>query len=73
MPGNFPVEAPAARWTKNAHAHQRVLDRTRRNEITSASRKEDVREVFETSRLGRTKALLLAALRIWELKNGIRN
>ena len=51
--------------------------RTRRRRLVAAravspvSTKET--DVFPTDRLVRTRRLLLAALRVWELRNGIRD
>lgn len=39
--------------------------------VSPLSTKE--KEVFSTDRLARTRRLLLAALRVWELRNGIRD
>ena len=69
--GHVRMEPPASRWTVSLDLEQPAIGRARNNGIGPDAVNSDV--PFGPGRVGRTKTLLLAALRVWELKNGIQS
>jgi len=63
---NVAISQPATRRVRKAKVHKRTRARSR----TAAPSNGD-RETAAAGTLTRTKALLLAALRVWELKHRI--
>ena len=67
--GHLPVSEKAARRVRKPKAQRKSRGRGRGNSSTTAAEKERVPAAIGS--LTRTKALLLAALRVWELKQRI--
>jgi hypothetical protein len=67
--GHLPVSEKAARRVRKPKAQRKGRGRGRGNSSTAAAEKERVPAAIGS--LTRTKALLLAALRVWELKQRI--
>jgi hypothetical protein len=68
--GHLPVSEKAARSVRKAKNHHRkTRGRNHKNNGTGRAEKERVPAAIGS--LTRTKALLLAALRVWELKHRI--
>ena len=67
--GHLPVSEKAARRVRKPKAQRKTRGRGRGNSSTAAAEKERVPAAIGS--LTRTKALLLAALRVWELKRRI--
>jgi hypothetical protein len=66
--GQLPVSEPAARRARKSKARRR--SRPRKQSGTNAQINDEP-ELAPAGSLTRTKALLLAALRVWELKRRI--
>ncbi|HXP35528.1 MAG TPA: hypothetical protein VN827_08285 [Chthoniobacterales bacterium] len=69
--GHLAVSEATARRVKKPKAHKRSRNRGR-NGKTSQSSGQSETTMAAAGTLTRTKALLLAALRVWELKHRIR-
>ncbi len=69
--GHLAVSETTARRVKKTKAHKRSRNRGR-NGKTAQSSGELGTTMAAAGTLTRTKALLLAALRVWELKHRIR-
>ena len=67
--GFSPAELLAG--SSESMAGEDAIDWMDKDEDDSAS--NDFQRLYRTRSLRRTKKLLLAALRVWELKRGIRN
>jgi hypothetical protein len=67
--GHLPMSESAARRVRNSKARRKSRGRPK-NAATAHSNGE--RELAAAGSLTRTKALLLAALRVWELKHRMR-
>jgi hypothetical protein len=63
------TSAPSAKRPRKSKSQKR--GRARNGAATSATRANPDREMAAAGTLTRTKALLLAALRVWELKHRI--
>ena len=59
-------QAPAAFATKRS-------SRPRRRHRPRSSRTEEAGAILSLGAIGRTRRLIMAALRVWELKNGIHD
>jgi hypothetical protein len=68
--GHLPVGESAARRVRNSKAKQKKQAKSKTGGTTQAS---GTRELAAAGSLTRTKALLLAALKVWELKHRIRD
>jgi hypothetical protein len=66
--GHLPVSESAARRVRKSKTQRKTRARSRNG---SAAPAQKVREPAPVGSLTRTKALLLAALRVWELKHRI--
>jgi hypothetical protein len=63
----------AAQWIRNSKPSERIRGGARSSTPRlSTGRNDEYEEIFVPSKATRTKALLLAALRLWELRRGIR-
>jgi hypothetical protein len=68
--GHLPVSESAARRVRNSKARQKSRTKPK---TAPTSQANGQRELAAAGSLTRTKALLLAALRVWELKHRIRD
>jgi hypothetical protein len=68
--GHLPVSEKAARRVRKTKSHRKTRGRGGKNH-NGTGRAEKEREPAAIGSLTRTKALLLAALRVWELKHRI--
>jgi hypothetical protein len=70
--GHVAVGESAARRVKKAKGHKRSRNRGRNGKSAHSSKDYDT-NLAAAGTLTRTKALLLAALRVWELKHRIHD
>jgi hypothetical protein len=70
--GNMAVRESTARRVKKSKATKRMRGRAKNGKSPSAANEYDV-SMAAAGTLTRTKALLLAALRVWELKHRIHD
>jgi hypothetical protein len=68
--GHLPVSEKAARRVRKTKSHRKTRGRNGKNN-SGTGRAEKERVPAAIGSLTRTKALLLAALRVWELKHRI--
>jgi hypothetical protein len=68
--GHLPVSEKAARRVRKSKSHRKTRGRGR-NSHNGTGRAEKEPQPAAIGSLTRTKALLLAALRVWELKHRI--
>jgi hypothetical protein len=68
--GHLPVSEKAARRVRKSKNHRKTRGRSR-NSHNGTGRVEKEPQPAAIGSLTRTKALLLAALRVWELKHRI--
>jgi anti-sigma28 factor (negative regulator of flagellin synthesis) len=68
--GHLPVSESAARRVRNSKGKQK---KHAKSKTAGATQVSGQREMAAAGSLTRTKALLLAALRVWELKHRIRD
>ncbi|MFN2541854.1 MAG: hypothetical protein ABR514_06780 [Chthoniobacterales bacterium] len=66
---HLPVSESAARRVRNSKSRRKAKGKTK----TGTAQANGERELAAVGSLTRTKALLLAALRVWELKHRIRD
>jgi hypothetical protein len=69
--GHLPVSEKAARRVRKTKSHHRKTRGRGRNSHNGTGRAEKEPQPAAIGSLTRTKALLLAALRVWELKHRI--
>ena len=70
--GNVTVNESTRRSVKKSKAHKRGRPRTRNGKTGHQARGEYDTTMAAAGTLTRTKALLLAALKVWELKHRIQ-
>jgi hypothetical protein len=68
--GHLPMSESAARRVRNSKARQK---KSARPKSAATGQADGQRQLAAAGSLTRTKALLLAALRVWELKHRIRD
>jgi hypothetical protein len=68
--GHLPVSESAARRVRSAKARRKSRPKAK---AATTAQPNGEREMAAVGSLTRTKALLLAALRVWELKHRIRD
>ena len=68
--GNLPVSESATPRARKAKAQRRARTKAAR---TTPRASKNGRELPAAGTLSRTKALLLAALKVWELKHRVRD
>jgi hypothetical protein len=68
-PGHLPVSESAARRVRNSKAKRKTRPK---GKGAASAQPNGQRETAAVGSLTRTKALLLAALKVWELKHRIR-
>jgi hypothetical protein len=71
--GHLTVSESTARRVKKAKAHRRSKGRQRNGKTGAQARHEYDTTMAAAGTLTRTKALLLAALRVWELKHRVHD
>jgi hypothetical protein len=71
--GHLAVSDAAARRVKKAKGHKRSKGRGRNGKTGTHARSDYDTNMAAVGTLTRTKALLLAALRVWELKHRIHD
>lgn len=71
--GDVTVSESARRSIKKPKAQKRGRPRTRNGKSSSAQAPDPATTMAAAGTLTRTKALLLAALRVWELKHRIHD
>ncbi len=71
--GHLPVSETAARRVKKVKGHKRSKGRGRNGKTGAQARHEYDTNMAAAGTLTRTKALLLAALRVWELKHRVQD
>jgi hypothetical protein len=71
--GSLTVSESAARRVRKAKAQKRTRGRPRNGKTGAQARSEYDTNMAAAGTLTRTKALLLAALKVWELKHRIRD
>jgi hypothetical protein len=69
--GHLAVSEAATRRVKKTKAHKRPRNRGRNGKNTQSGSGDSGTTMAAAGTLTRTKALLLAALRVWELKHRI--
>jgi hypothetical protein len=70
---HLPVSESATRRVKKAKDHKRSRNRGRNGKTPAQTRTDYDTTMAAAGTLTRTKALLLAALRVWELKHRIHD
>ncbi len=68
--GHLPVSESAARRVRKSKTQRKTRSRSRNGNAAPPAK---VREPAPVGSLTRTKALLLAALRVWELKHRVND
>ncbi len=68
--GHLPISESAARYVRDSKARRKR--RARPKNVATAHQSNEEREPTAVGSLTRTKALLLSALRVWELKYRMR-
>jgi hypothetical protein len=68
--GHLPVSESAARRVRNSKARRKTRGKSKTGPTAQA---DGHREMAAAGSLTRTKALLLAALKVWELKHRVRD
>jgi hypothetical protein len=71
--GHLTVSETATRRVKKAKWQKRGRPKTRNGKIGSGSNADPMTTMAAAGTLTRTKALLLAALRVWELKHRVHD
>jgi hypothetical protein len=71
--GHLAVSESAARGVKRAKGQKRGRPKTRNGKSGSGTHADPATTMAAAGTLTRTKALLLAALRVWELKHRIHD
>jgi hypothetical protein len=71
--GSLTTGESAARRVKKMKAHKRTRGRPRNGKTPAQARSDYDTNMAAAGTLTRTKALLLAALKVWELKHRIRD
>jgi hypothetical protein len=71
--GHLTVSQPTARRVKKARAHKRTRGGARNGKNSQHRNSDYDTTMAAAGTLTRTKALLLAALRVWELKHRIHD
>jgi hypothetical protein len=69
--GHLPVSESATRRVKKTKGHKRTRGRGRNGKNSGETKTDPATTMAAAGTLTRTKALLLAALRVWELKHRI--